>query len=100
MGNHCSSHPPIICSSSPNSIFQRVNSADCPGVGSVNDDMIWWNEGSERGFVKPSQAGKKEGNAEYMARRDYQGCGQGTPGCGEASARRELCRYEIQVEES
>jgi hypothetical protein len=50
--------------------------------------------------VKPSQAGKKEGNAEYMARRDYQGCGQGTPGCGEASARRELCRYEIQVEES
>jgi hypothetical protein len=99
MGNHCSSHPPIICSSYPNSIFQRVNS-ECPGVGSVNDDMIWWNEGSERAFVKPSQAEKKEGNAEYMARRDYQGCGQGTPGCGEASARRELCRYEIQVEES
>jgi hypothetical protein len=66
----------------------------------VNDDMIWWNEGSERASVKPSQAGRKEGNDEYMARRDYQGCGQGTPGYGEASASRDLCRYEIQVEES
>lgn len=93
IGNHCSSHPAVICSSSPNIIVQRVNS-DCPGVGSVSDEMIWWNEDSDRASVRPSHAEGKEGNDEYMTRRDYQGCGQAR------SARRDLCRYEIQVEES
>jgi hypothetical protein len=66
----------------------------------VNDDMIWWNEGSERAFVRPSHAEGKEGNDEHMTRRDYQGCGQARPGCGETSASRDLCRYEIHVEGS
>jgi len=73
MGHHCPSHSSVIRGPSPNSIVPRVNS-DCRWEGSMEDDTVWWNEGSEIAFVRPSYAAGKEGNDDYMTRRDYQGC--------------------------
>ncbi|PVH72610.1 hypothetical protein DL98DRAFT_609946 [Cadophora sp. DSE1049] len=69
-GNYCSNHPSVICGLSSDSNAPGVY-FDCPKVGPVNGDTIWWKEGREMSFAEPS-AEEKEGNG-YVTERDYQG---------------------------